>query len=72
MSEVPYLSTRNVGTPKYSEPTEVLNLAPHPDFSRKDYTGSPIKKLIDVIDYVKPTALLGLSTVKVLHDVTGL
>ena len=34
-------------------------------FSRKDYTGPPIKKLIDVIDHVKPTALLGLSTVKV-------
>ena len=35
------------------------------DFSRKDYTGPPIKKLIDVINYVEPTALLGLSTVKV-------
>lgn len=35
------------------------------DFSRKDYTGPPIKKLIDVVDYVKPTALFGLSTVKV-------
>jgi len=34
-------------------------------FSRKDYTGPPIKKLIDVINYVTPTALMGLSTVKV-------
>lgn len=43
----------------------VLNLTLHLDFSRKDYTGPPIKKLIDVINYVQPTALLGLSTVKV-------
>ena len=43
----------------------VLNFAPHSDFSRKDYPGPPIKRLIDVINYVKPTALLGLSTVKV-------
>lgn len=50
---------------KSPEPTGVLNLAPCLDFSRKDYSGLPIKKLIDVIDHVKPTALLGLSTVKV-------
>jgi len=37
-------------------------------FSRKDYTGPPIKQLIDVINYVKPTALLGLSTVKDAFD----
>ena len=54
----------------FSESTEVLNRAPHLDFSRKDYTGPPIKNLVDVINYVKPTALLGLSTVKVFHDVT--
>jgi len=39
-------------------------------FSRKDYAGPPIKKLIDVINYVKPTALLGLSTVKDAFDET--
>lgn len=50
----------------------VLNLTLHLDFSRKDYTGPPIKKLIDVINYVQPTALLGLSTVKVCQDVTKL
>ncbi|THU79586.1 malic enzyme [Dendrothele bispora CBS 962.96] len=31
-------------------------------FSRKDYNGSPITDLLDIIEYVKPTALLGLST----------
>jgi malate dehydrogenase (oxaloacetate-decarboxylating)(NADP+) len=31
-------------------------------FSRDDYNGPPIKSLIDVIQYVKPTALFGLST----------
>ena len=49
--------------------TVELNLAPHLDFSRRDYTGPPIKKLIDVINHVKPTALLGLSTVKVCQGV---
>lgn len=43
----------------------MLNRVLRLDFSRKDYTGPPIKKLIDVINHVKPTALLGLSTVKV-------
>ena len=52
------------------EPTVVLNLVPHLDFSRKDYAGPPIKKLIDVINHVKPTALLGLSTVKVRRGVS--
>jgi len=57
----------------YSEPTEALTRpVPYLDFSRKDYTGPPIKKLIDVINYVKPTALFGLSTVKVLWDFTRL
>lgn len=35
------------------------------DFSRKDYSGPPIKNLVDIIDLVKPTALMGLSTTKV-------
>ncbi|KAE9411631.1 malate dehydrogenase [Gymnopus androsaceus JB14] len=33
------------------------------DFSRSDYAGAPIKDILDVIEYVKPTALLGLSTI---------
>ncbi|KAK7463000.1 hypothetical protein VKT23_007582 [Stygiomarasmius scandens] len=31
-------------------------------FSRKDYSGPPITDLLDIISYVKPTALMGLST----------
>jgi hypothetical protein len=46
----------------------MLNRGFQPDFSRKDYAGPPIKNLVDVINYVKPTALLGLSTVKVWVD----
>jgi malate dehydrogenase (oxaloacetate-decarboxylating)(NADP+) len=34
-------------------------------FSRKDYSGPPITALTDIIEYVKPTALLGLSTIGV-------
>lgn len=34
-------------------------------FSRKDYRGPPLVDLLDIIDYVQPTALLGLSTVYV-------
>jgi len=33
-------------------------------FSRPDYTGPPMTNLTDIINYVKPTALLGLSTIK--------
>ncbi|KAF7795632.1 hypothetical protein EIP86_006797 [Pleurotus ostreatoroseus] len=33
-------------------------------FSRKDYTGPTMTDLVEIIDYVKPTALLGLSTIK--------
>ncbi|PPR06812.1 hypothetical protein CVT26_003838 [Gymnopilus dilepis] len=32
-------------------------------FSRDDYQGPPMKDLLDIIAYVKPTALLGLSTI---------
>jgi hypothetical protein len=35
------------------------------DFSRHDYMGPPLAHLLDIIAYVKPTALLGLSTTKV-------
>ncbi|KAJ6612745.1 hypothetical protein B0H10DRAFT_2165518 [Mycena sp. CBHHK59/15] len=31
-------------------------------FAREDYTGAPITDLLDILEYVKPTALLGLST----------
>lgn len=41
----------------------LINLSPV--FSRKDYHGPPMKNLVEIIDYVKPTALLGLSTIKV-------
>lgn len=34
------------------------------DFARRDYDGPPLKNLIDIINYVKPTALFGLSTIK--------
>jgi len=34
-------------------------------FSRNDYAGPPLTALVDIIEYVKPTALLGLSTTKV-------
>ncbi|RDB17883.1 NADP-dependent malic enzyme [Hypsizygus marmoreus] len=33
-------------------------------FARTDYDGPPLTKLTDIIDYVKPTALLGLSTMR--------
>lgn len=37
-------------------------------FARDDYHGPPIPRLVDIIKYVQPTALLGLSTTKVnLH-----
>lgn len=32
-------------------------------FSRRDYVGPPITDLVDIIQHVKPTALLGLSTI---------
>ncbi|EDR13407.1 uncharacterized protein LACBIDRAFT_188199 [Laccaria bicolor S238N-H82] len=32
-------------------------------FARTDYDGSALTKLIDIIEHVKPTALLGLSTI---------
>ncbi|KIM46656.1 hypothetical protein M413DRAFT_440258 [Hebeloma cylindrosporum] len=32
-------------------------------FSRDDYQGPPMTDLLDIIDYVRPTALLGLSTI---------
>lgn len=35
------------------------------DFSRDDYSGPPMTNLVDIIKYVKPTALLGLSTITV-------
>ncbi|KAI9567435.1 hypothetical protein HD554DRAFT_2107208 [Boletus coccyginus] len=33
-------------------------------FSRKDYSGPPMTDLLDIVRYVKPTALMGLSTIK--------
>ena len=39
-------------------------------FARKDNEGKQFKELPDIIDYVKPTAILGLSTVKGTFDET--
>ncbi|KAF5369455.1 hypothetical protein D9758_002564 [Tetrapyrgos nigripes] len=33
-------------------------------FARTDYHGPPLKKLAEIVEYVKPTALLGLSTLR--------
>ncbi|CAA7261373.1 unnamed protein product [Cyclocybe aegerita] len=33
-------------------------------FARTDYQGPPLTSLIDIVKYVKPTALLGLSTIR--------
>ncbi|KAG6877126.1 hypothetical protein C0993_010078 [Termitomyces sp. T159_Od127] len=33
-------------------------------FARTDYQGPPLTNLVDIIGYVKPTALLGLSTIR--------
>jgi malate dehydrogenase (oxaloacetate-decarboxylating)(NADP+) len=38
-----------------------------PGFSRHDYSGPPLKDFLDIIAYVKPTALLGLSTIHVSY-----
>jgi malate dehydrogenase (oxaloacetate-decarboxylating)(NADP+) len=35
------------------------------DFARRHYTGPPMKDLAEIVQYVKPTALLGLSTIAV-------
>lgn len=35
-----------------------------PVFSRKDYSGPPMTDLLEIVQYVKPTALMGLSTIK--------
>jgi malate dehydrogenase (oxaloacetate-decarboxylating)(NADP+) len=35
------------------------------DFARRHYTGLPMSDLSEIIQYVKPTALLGLSTIAV-------
>jgi malate dehydrogenase (oxaloacetate-decarboxylating)(NADP+) len=43
----------------------MVELTTRKDFSRKDYEGPPITNILDIIDYVKPTALLGLSTIHV-------
>jgi len=41
------------------------NLAAHKlFFARKDYHGPPVKDLVEIINLVKPTALLGLSTIR--------
>ena len=34
-------------------------------FARTDYHGPPLTSLIDIIEFVQPTALMGLSTIPV-------
>lgn len=34
-------------------------------FARTDYDGPALTDLVDIINHVKPTALLGLSTIRV-------
>ncbi|KAJ7038012.1 hypothetical protein C8F04DRAFT_1091066 [Mycena alexandri] len=39
-------------------------LAEHKEyFARRDYKGPPITDLLDILEYVRPTALMGLSTI---------
>jgi len=33
-------------------------------FARRDYQGPPLKNLLEIVNYVKPTAIFGLSTTK--------
>ena len=50
----------------------ILIYSQYTDFARTDYKGPALTSLIDIIDYVKPTALLGLSTIRVSAiDVTN-
>ena len=35
------------------------------DFARTDYEGPPLTSLLDIVQHVKPTALIGLSTLRV-------
>jgi len=39
-------------------------------FARTDYQGPPLTNLVDIINHVKPTALLGLSTTRVSISLT--
>jgi malate dehydrogenase (oxaloacetate-decarboxylating)(NADP+) len=43
----------------------IYSAAPLPDFARTDYEGPPLTELTDIVRHVKPTALLGLSTIRV-------
>ena len=43
----------------------LLSLTSIAVFARADYQGPPLTNLIDIINHVKPTALLGLSTIRV-------
>lgn len=38
-------------------------------FARTDHNGPPLTNLVDIIDYVKPNALMGLSTIPVISGV---
>jgi len=63
MPVVPWLSTRSVR--HYNKSQVRRSDLDCPDFSRRDYNGPALRNLLDVIAYVKPTALMGLSTIGV-------
>jgi hypothetical protein len=63
MPVVQWRNTRNVGEFAFLARSSNSRLCLV--FSRHDYMGPPLAKLLDIIAYVKPTALLGLSTTKV-------
>jgi len=63
--EVLWQNIKNVGGPLLSESIFSLLVLVYLVFSRRDYTGPKMTNLLDIIALVKPTALLGLSTIKV-------
>lgn len=50
---------------RFDNAISAITLTLSPVFSRKDYNGPPMTDLTEIISYVQPTALLGLSTTKV-------
>lgn len=56
------LSTKNASQIHIEWTSSLMFVA---DFSRSDYSGPPLTDLVEIIEYAKPTALLGLSTIKV-------
>jgi hypothetical protein len=57
-----YKNTRSIGHPL---PLNAPLLTRSAVLPRTDYQGPPLTNLVDIINHVKPTALLGLSTIRV-------